>query len=967
MAKFARHLNAFVAGELSPRFYGRTDSQEYQQGAQELLNKIVRAQGGAMRRPGTIFTQDGLYDEHLTRIADFDSDIRMIDFRFSRTDASVVLLSTGDNGLSTYGIAIWVPAEKQWAEITVTLSSGYHAFIGWETQEELDEIQYAQSGDVLALVSKKNPPVFLVRTGTLAYTLRDIYSLRDVFSSSRTVYSGSDLDILQKASPSTAPDSSKPYYNVPYRVKASGSFGTISASATTGTVVLTNSGAEKLGQYIGSIMRLTKSGTTGFVKITDDNSDGDGYTVRGTVLKTLGGTGTQDSWEIQDFGATGEDSWPKCVAFHDQRIWYGNTEDKPNTLWASQVGDFTEMMIVRPADDANFSALSNDRPFSYTLAANQIDDICWFLPSKSTLFIGTTGGEWLGLPGQDNIIGPLFPNFQPQTTYGSKPMQAMNVDGSIVFVDRTGQHLREFTYNRDVDNYRAIDLLYFADHIIRKGLDIYSSYEFPEIQQICWQGGANTIIWVLDSNGMLHALSKERDYGTLAWSTMQFGGALNADGDPPKVKAICCLPNDSANDDDVYILIERYLNGGTKYYLEKIGMEFLGPSLNESSNDIQRQPVYMDACQQIFNLSGPKMFARYTNSIDADYWTTAATGTGTGSPTASSGLVLTGGTTKYVSYNAANAALVQTGTIVLEFTPNYSVPASEQHLLAIAKSNSDDDNLISLKHETDGDLIAVIKDSAGSTIVTLTYSGWQPTQGQKYQIVLSFDATNGKYRMYMNGILVATNGSNPTGTRSSDIAQFVVGTSYNAGHTSNFTINKIGIATSALPTTFDGNLFLPAFAISTYVIGVNHIYGDAPVIGDGQYQGELDLRTENLTTAITGMGLVGLSYSSRVKLMDLEAGSILGSAQGAVKRVHEITARFERTVGAKYGPATDKLDSINFTPVNHTSGTPIPLYTGDHTLKYRPGYSRNLTMIIQQDLPFPCTVTSIIGRGMTSD
>lgn len=982
MAKFARHLNSFVAGELSPRFYGRTDSQEYGQGAQELLNKIVRAQGGASRRPGSVFVQDGIRDSSQNLTA-FDSEVRMIDFRFSRNDAAVVVLSTGSNGLNSYGIAIWLPYTKTWISPTVSLSSGYKAFAGWSSQEELDEIQYSQSGDVLVLVSKKNPPVFISRTDMTTYTLRDIYSLRDTFpvgTASRITYAGSNTAIQEKVSPSAQPSSSQPYYNVPYRTFRSFAF---TPSATTGSIVLTITafGPKWNSKYVGTIMRMTKSGVTGFVRIDSIQDNPNNDKANATVLKTLGGTGTQDSIEEQDFGVD-TNSWPRVVAFHDQRLYYGNITDKPNTLWASQAGDYTELMIVRPADDANFSALSNDRPFSFALAGNQVDDICWFLPSKSSLFIGTTGGEWLGLPSSDNILGPLNPNFQPQTTYGSKFMQAMNVNGSIIFVDRTGQHMREFTYNRDVDNYRAVDLLYFADHMVRKGVDIYDPYEFPEIMYTAWQDGQNTVVYIVDSNGMLHALSKERDYGTLAWSTIQLGGAYDEDDRPPKVKALCCIPNDTANDDDVYVIVERYLNGTTKRYLEKIGMEFIGPSLDESSTDIQRQPVFADCAQQIFNLTGPKFFARYASSIDADYWNTSGTGTGTGSPTASNGLVLTGGGLKYVSYDPANAMLVQTGTIVIEYVPNYSgTPAAQRHLLAISKTNADDKNLISIYHSTDGHLYAVLKDSAGSTIVSISSStymsgGFSPVAGESYLITYSFNATTGKHRLFINTKLVALHGANPTGTRDSNIGRFVVGTSYNAGHNSDFTIRRLAIATSDLPTgivtpdtslSYGPGIYWPAFAVDKYVIGLMHHYGAGEIVTAGQYRGSLDLRTVNLAEAFEGNGIAGLQYSSRIKLMDLEAGSILGSAQGAMKRVHEITARFERSVGAKYGPDEDHLDEINFTPVNHDSNTPIPLYTGDHTLKYRPGYSRNLTMVIQQDKPYPCTLTSIIARGMTSD
>lgn len=968
MAKFAKHVNSLVAGELSPRVYGRTDIEQYGNGARELLNKIVRPQGGAFRRGGSVYICDGPYDSNMTKAGNFDTEVRSIPFKYSRTEGAVIVLTTGNNGLNSYGIAIWDPLTKTWINPTISLSTDYIAFAGWSSQAELDEVQFAQSGDVVALVSSKNPPVFLFRNSLNSYTLKDIYSLRDVFpaATSRVTYAGDVTAIQEKVSPSGSPSASQPWYNFPYQIADSTTYGTLSAAATTGSMVITSTGKFASYGMIGTILRMTKSGVTGFVRVDSISN----FSMTVTVLKALGGTGTQDSWEFQDFGPhlnLVSDNWPRTVAFHDQRIWYGGTKLKPNTLWASQVGDFTEMMIVRPADDANFASLSADRPFSFTLASNQVDDIQWMLSGQRSIFIGTSGGEWIGESSGDTILGPLNPNFSSETSYGSKLMQAINANGSIIFVDQSAQKLREFIYNRNEDAYRAVNLSYFADHMIRKGMEIYSDYSPAEIKQVAVQLGDNTLIWVRDSNGMLHVFQKERDYGTLAWSTVKFGGAWDSDGRPPKVLDICAIPNGTANGDDLYAMIQRYLDGSSYVYFEKIGAEFAGPSLNNSSLNIEDQPVFSDSAQMVHALSGPKFYSRYVALIDGAYWTTDGTGTGTGSPTANEGLLLTGGTLKYVSYHADNAMLVQTGTIVLEVTPNYTgTPAADRAFYAISKSNSDDDNLVTLIHKaSSGDLVCTIKDSTGANSRTLTKSAWAPTSGVKYQVTVSFNCTTGFYSMWINGVCVATNGSGAM-TRDIGIGQFVVGTNYALALNSDFTINKIGIATGAWGTT-NTSRFKPAFAIDIYVMGIDHQRGDAVVLGDGQKLLPKDFRYQQLDSAITNCAIVGIPYTSRVKTMDIEAGSILGSAQGDIKKAHEVTMRFERTVGAKFGYDENALDELDFAPYDQQSGQPIPLYTGDITKKFPATYSRNLTVVVQQDDPMPCTVTSIVVRGQTYD
>lgn len=55
MARVNIQQPSFVAGELSPRLYGRVDLQKYAAGAEAVENFIVRPEGGVMRRHGTRF------------------------------------------------------------------------------------------------------------------------------------------------------------------------------------------------------------------------------------------------------------------------------------------------------------------------------------------------------------------------------------------------------------------------------------------------------------------------------------------------------------------------------------------------------------------------------------------------------------------------------------------------------------------------------------------------------------------------------------------------------------------------------------------------------------------------------------------------------------------------------------------------------------------------------------------------
>lgn len=78
---------AFIAGEVSPNFFGRSDLESFDMGLAEATNWFVDYRGGLSTRPGTIFDEFILHDDKM---------VRMFQFRFAPTVANTYLLLFGD-------------------------------------------------------------------------------------------------------------------------------------------------------------------------------------------------------------------------------------------------------------------------------------------------------------------------------------------------------------------------------------------------------------------------------------------------------------------------------------------------------------------------------------------------------------------------------------------------------------------------------------------------------------------------------------------------------------------------------------------------------------------------------------------------------------------------------------------------------------------------------------------------------
>jgi len=72
MARRDLIFNSFSAGEVSSRFEGRTDLEQYYRSCRILKNMVLATQGGAERRPGTYYVANGKTNGDVVRLIPFE-------------------------------------------------------------------------------------------------------------------------------------------------------------------------------------------------------------------------------------------------------------------------------------------------------------------------------------------------------------------------------------------------------------------------------------------------------------------------------------------------------------------------------------------------------------------------------------------------------------------------------------------------------------------------------------------------------------------------------------------------------------------------------------------------------------------------------------------------------------------------------------------------------------------------------
>lgn len=112
---------------------------------------------------------------------------------------------------------------------------------------------------------------------------------------------------------------------------------------------------------------------------------------------------------------------------------------------------------------------------------------------------------------------------------------------------------------------------------------------------------------------------------------------------------------------------------------------------------------------------------------------------------------------------------------------------------------------------------------------------------------------------------------------------------------------------------------------------------------------------------------VGLKYRSKIQTNRIEAGGAIGTAQGKLKRIHRVVVRFLNTMCGKAGPDEDHLDPVYFRRTDDPMDSAPPIQSGDFTISWPEGYTKEGYIMIVQDDPMPMTVVSLMPELVTQE
>ena len=204
---------------------------------------------------------------------------------------------------------------------------------------------------------------------------------------------------------------------------------------------------------------------------------------------------------------TGSGNYPSSVSLTQQRLVWASSDNEPERIWMSQVGDFytyNPHQIQVPDD-----------PIDFVLPVTRFPKINHIVEMRKLLMFNAAC-EWL-VDSSSSVSGLTYETIQAyaQSYSGSNArLKPLVCNNSVVFCERTGQSVRRFAWDLSADGFAGRDVSILSSSIFDQNPIVDWTYQqFPY-----------STIWCALTDGTAASFEYMEEQDIIAWATHRHGG-----------------------------------------------------------------------------------------------------------------------------------------------------------------------------------------------------------------------------------------------------------------------------------------------------------------------------------------------------------------------------------------------------------------------------------------------------------
>jgi hypothetical protein len=401
-------------------------------------------------------------------------------------------------------------------------------------EEDLFDLHFTQSADVLTITHPRYAPRELRRLGATYWTLTTISFASDLaapgsIAATATVATGVGLVTMR------------------YTVTAVGDTGIEEGLA--GTPDDCSNNLETAGNY-NTITWASVSGAARY-NVYKQSNGLYGYIGQTDGLSFIDDNITADISQtppIANNPFSGADNFPAAVSYFEQRRCFGGTNNRLQTLWMTRSGTESNLAYSIPTRD--------DDAISFRISATQANTIRHIVPLQDLMLL-TSSAIWRVTSINTDAVTPTSISRKIVSGAGASNVQPVTVDNNnLIYAAARGGHMRELGYvaSSQSSGYASGDLSLRAPHL----------FDNLDIVDIAYAQAPQPIVFAVSSSGDLLGLTYVPEQQVGAWHRHD-SYTSTATSTFESVTAVA-----EGGEDAVYVVIRRYINGAYVRYIERL-------------------------------------------------------------------------------------------------------------------------------------------------------------------------------------------------------------------------------------------------------------------------------------------------------------------------------------------------------------------------------------------------------------
>lgn len=462
--------SSFSGGEVSPRFYGKTDTEFYRTGMRLIENMEVTPQG-------TLKSRDGF--QHIGATGETTGSIHT--FKRGVNDDAVVVI--GDNNVTVWnrgGIVQQAPSPELVVDPTFL-----QGFTFWTENNTAGGFSTAVPGVGVDQLISSGPDDSVIEISQIipiaepthahAYNFFVSNFVDDAGSTVewriQVVETGNESNVIKSIARFNPPPSGTQGFSgtfVPnvasvklkiFILKQGG--GNINPDPQWRVSQISIKDTEFVGGNVQFALPASWVGKQKQIQTAMDAALGQMFfTVEDGEVWRMTYDKLTFVWDFDSFVPTGQDwadDYPGTCAIHQSRLYLGGSLEQPSTIWASKPFDYDDFTQGTNPDDGMKFQLST---------AGKIQ----WLRGLKLLLIGTDLGQYVG-SSQGPAITPTDFQFTLQQSWGADYYESEPIGNEVMFIGSDQKKIRSMFDGGDITNsYQSVEVSLVAEHLFRLGI-----------------------------------------------------------------------------------------------------------------------------------------------------------------------------------------------------------------------------------------------------------------------------------------------------------------------------------------------------------------------------------------------------------------------------------------------------------------------------------------------------------------